>query len=226
MLIPGVPFPRLLLLYFGITELSWPCTMTTVIFSFWFVQARVFSKRVVSSLVRGQEELSKLAEDGEWEEFLPPSPTAEAVCEREGKHKEQQWRGSSWYASPFPETAEERMEVCKKSWRDPQLWPTLIPPGQVPAGVCSSHHEIPSSLVMCNAQGQSRKNFLLWSHEEGWKDPWGSYWFGLLINEKRLPCRGWLLWLDSASGSLRLTHYTALWPGGSLHRFKDFSLIT
>lgn len=69
--------------------------MTTAIFSFWFVQARVFSKWVLRSLVRGQEELSKLAEYGEREEFLPPSPRAEAVCEREGKHEEQQWRGSS-----------------------------------------------------------------------------------------------------------------------------------
>jgi len=66
--------------------------MTTVMFSVWSAQARVFSRWVVSSLVRGQEELGKLAENGEAEEFLPPSPVAEAWCEREGK---QQWRGGS-----------------------------------------------------------------------------------------------------------------------------------
>lgn len=233
-------FPLWLLLYFGITELSRRGTMTTVTFSVWFVQACVFSQEVVSSLVRGQGELSKLAENGEWEVWCflsPSSPAAEAVCEREGKQQEQQWRGSSWYPSTLPSsqtTAGERMELCKNVDVTRGQRPTLILPGQVPAGVWSSHHEIPSSLVVCHAQGQSRKNLQLCSHEEGLKDPWKPYWFGLLINGKQLPCHGWFkgtvlplvglsLWVSSADPLTAVS--TALWPGDLLHGFKAVTLI-
>lgn len=70
-------------------------------------------------------------------------------------------------------TAEERMEVCEKCWCDPWARPMLVLPGQVPAGVCSLHRELPPSLVMWNTQGQSRKNLQLYTHEKGLKDPIG-----------------------------------------------------